>query len=69
MCAGEEGNSCAAVPGGVSSWEKPKLQLAQCSPSNKDGFFLLFLNLNLVELDWECWVLCGNGLFRLSLLV
>lgn len=30
---------------------KPKPQLAPCSLLNKDDFFLLFINLNLVELD------------------
>lgn len=51
MCAGEKGNSCANVPGAVSSQEKPKLQLARCLLFNKGDFFLLFVNLNLVELD------------------
>lgn len=41
----------ANVPGGVSSQEKPQPQLAPCSLFNKDDFFLLFINLNLVELD------------------
>lgn len=35
----------------VSSQEEPKLQLAQCLLSHKDDFFLLFINLDLVELD------------------
>lgn len=42
---------CSNVPGGVSSQEKPKPQLAPCSLFTKDDFFLLFINLNLVELD------------------
>lgn len=42
---------CANVPGGVSSQEKAKPHLAPCSLLNKDDFFLLFINLNLVELD------------------
>lgn len=42
---------CANVPGGASSQEKPKPQLAPCSLSNKDDFSLLFIHLNLVELD------------------
>lgn len=31
--------------------EVPKPQLAPCSLSNKDDFSLLFIHLNLVELD------------------
>lgn len=60
---------CANVPGRVSSQEKPKPQLAQCLLSNKDDFFLLFYEFKPSGTRWECWVLCGNGLFRLDLLV
>lgn len=54
MCAGEK-ELCANMPGRVSSQEKPKPQLAQCLLFNKDDFFLLFINLSLVELDGVVW--------------
>lgn len=50
VCWGER-EFCANVPGGVSSQEKPKPQQAQCLLFNKDYFFLLLINLNLVELN------------------
>lgn len=48
VCWGEREFLCRCA---WSSQEKPKLQLAQCLLFNKDDFFLLFINLNLVELD------------------
>lgn len=54
-CVLGERELCANVPGRVSSQEKPKPQLAQCLLFNKDDFFLLFINLNLVELDGVVW--------------
>lgn len=67
MCWGER-EFCANIPGGVSSQEKPKPQLAQRSLSTKDHFLLLFIHLNLVELDGSVGCCVEMGCFRLDLL-